>query len=52
MQKQQLMWQVQKDLPARAFQSVKKQRFEKASELPMQRRETTFPEAQEPLQEK
>lgn len=44
------MPQVQKDSPA--FQSMNKQKSEKASELPMQRRETTFPEAQESLQEK
>lgn len=46
------MPQVQKDLSARVFQSMKKQKFEKARELPMQRRETTLPEAQEPLQGK
>lgn len=52
MQKQQLTPKVQKNLPGRAFQIMKKQKFAKARELPMQRRETTFPEAQEPLQEK
>lgn len=42
--------QIQKDSPARAFQNMSKQKFEEHGHLPMQRRETTFPDAQESLQ--
>lgn len=42
--------QIQKDFPVGAFQSMNKQKFEKHSHLPMQRKETTFPDAQESLQ--
>lgn len=42
--------QIQKDFPAWAFQNMNKQKFEKHNHLLMQRRETTFPDAQESLQ--